>query len=396
MFIDQIKIQVKSGKGGDGCISFRREKYVPRGGPDGGDGGKGGNVLLEASSKYQSLSHLQYISHFKAGNGQNGRGKNQHGKDGKSIIIRVPQGTVVYKIPTSSRLATNGSRSPKIESRIQNPEVVGELIKDRESLLLAKGGKGGKGNTNFKTSKNRAPRIHQPGEMGESVNLLLELKLIADVGLVGYPNAGKSTLLSRISNATPKIADYPFTTLTPNLGVAQIDYHKLTIADIPGIIAGAHKGKGLGLEFLRHIERTRVLIFVLDVTQDPLSDYNTLKEEIREYNPSILKKPSIIALNKIDLMENNELQILQRESKCDNLIAPTRLRREKIMNYFALGGLRDAVLISALRGDGIDELFAELKKKITIPDGGDRASNFAASDLAHKLLTEKTFPAKNG
>ncbi len=313
MFIDRIKIQVKSGKGGDGCISFRREKYVPRGGPDGGDGGQGGDVLLKASSKYPSLSHLHHILHFKAGNGQNGRGKNQHGKNGKNVVISVPQGTVVYTVESTQKLS-----------------LLGELIRQGESLVVAKGGLGGIGNTSFKTSKNRAPRIRKVGEPGKSLSLLLELKLIADVGLVGYPNAGKTTLLSQISNAKPKIASYPFTTLTPNLGVAYVDDKKLTIADIPGIIDGAHKGKGLGLEFLRHIERTHLLIFVLDVTRDPAGDYNTLRNEIREYNPRILEKPSIVVLNKIDLVGNYKL--------------------------------KEAIPISALRGDGIDKLRAELMR----------------------------------
>ena len=326
MFIDRIKIQVKSGKGGDGCISFRREKYVPRGGPDGGDGGQGGDVLLKASSKYPSLSHLYHISHFKAGNGQNGKGKNQHGKNGKNIIISVPQGTVAYTVESTQKLS-----------------LLGELIRQGESLVVANGGMGGIGNTSFKTSKNRAPRIRKVGEPGKSLSLLLELKLIADVGLVGYPNAGKTTLLSQISNAKPKIASYPFTTLTPNLGVAYIDDKKLTIADIPGIIDGAHKGKGLGLEFLRHIERTHLLIFVLDVTRDdPLSDYNALRNEIREYNPRILEKPSIVVLNKIDLVRNCKLL----EESCRRL-----LRSGK-----------GAISISALKGDGIDKLRAELMR----------------------------------
>ncbi len=322
MFIDQIKIHVKSGKGGDGCVSFRREKYIPRGGPDGGDGGLGGDVILKASYKRPNLSHLYHIPSFKAGNGQNGRGKKQYGKNGNDLVIQVPKGTVVYKLETS-----------------HEKSLLGELMQDEESLTVLKGGKSGRGNARFKSPEDRAPLTWEAGEREKSIKLLLELKLIADVGLVGYPNAGKSTLLSQLSNAKPKIASYPFTTLAPNLGVAHIEDKNFTIADIPGIIDGAHEGKGLGLKFLRHIERTRTLIFVLDVTKDFLNDYNTLREELKKYNPRILKKQSIIVLNKTDLIKNKHPQII---------------------NY----KFKNAISISALNGTGIDKLRTKLNKEL--------------------------------
>jgi GTP-binding protein len=311
MFIDRIKIRVEGGKGGDGCVSFRREKFVPRGGPDGGDGGKGGDVILIVEKSYKSLSHLYYKSIFKAQNGEHGKGKNLYGKNGNNLIIKVPQGTMVYK----------------------ENKLIGDLVEPGESIIVAKGGKGGRGNTRFKTSTNRAPRKRECGGVGEKATIMLELKLIADIGLVGYPNVGKSTLLARISNSKPKIANYPFTTITPNLGTLNIGYKKITVADIPGIIKDAHKGKGLGLEFLRHIERTSVLIFVLDITKEPIKDYETLRNEIREYNPKILAKPSVVVLNKIDLVQEIPKFLIKKE----------------------------VIPISALNGDGINKLLLTLR-----------------------------------
>ncbi|MCK4353234.1 GTPase ObgE [candidate division WOR-3 bacterium] len=313
MFLDQIRIRVEGGKGGDGCVSFRREKYVPRGGPDGGEGGKGGDVILEACENLNSLYHLYYTPYLKAKHGGHGKGKNSRGKDRENLIVKVPPGTIVYEQNDSKKLLID--------------------LNLGDSFIVAKGGKGGRGNTAFKSSTNRVPRIRELGEEGEKKTLLLELKLIADVGFVGYPNAGKSTLLARISNAKPKIASYPFTTLTPNLGVRYINNQKVTFADIPGIIEDAHKGKGLGLDFLRHIERTGILIFILDITKNPLSDYKTLKNEIKEHNPFILKKPQVIVLNKIDLI------------------------KKKIP-------IEDAIYISALKGDGIENLLSRLKEKL--------------------------------
>ncbi|MDI6840714.1 MAG: GTPase ObgE [bacterium] len=313
MFLDRVKVIVKAGKGGDGCISFRREKYIPKGGPDGGDGGDGGNVVLEVDRNLNTLYHLYFTPHIKAENGQQGKGKNMHGKNGIDKVIRVPPGTVVYNCRGGV-----------------TPSLLADLTYTGERFIAAKGGKGGRGNTRFKTATNQAPRERELGEQGEAKTLLLELKLIADVGLVGYPNAGKSTLLSKVSNAKPKIAEYPFTTLKPNLGVTYIDDKKITFADIPGIIEDAHKGKGLGLDFLRHIERTRVIIYILDITQNPVAQYKSLKDEIREYNPIILKKPYIVGVNKIDLMKT------------------------KI-------AIKDAIYISALKGDGIETLISRLK-----------------------------------
>jgi GTP-binding protein len=282
-FVDQVTIEVIAGDGGDGCISFRREKFVPRGGPDGGNGGDGGSVYLIGKSNLQTLADLEYHCRYKAQRGAHGKGFHRDGKRGEDIYVPVPLGTDVYDADTG--------------------EILGEIIKPEQVLLVARGGKGGRGNAAFATSVNRAPRIREKGNPGEHRRLKLILRLIADVGLVGLPNAGKSTLLSRLTAAHPKIADYPFTTLTPNLGVCKTESINFTIADMPGIIKGASEGKGLGLIFLRHIERTRVIIYVIDIsTHDPKGDLNTLKEEIRTYNPEILKKRQIVVFNKIDLI----------------------------------------------------------------------------------------------
>ena len=283
MFIDKVKVYVRAGDGGNGCVSFRREKYVPRGGPDGGDGGKGGDVIVEVDKNLNNLVHLFYKRHHKAGRGEHGRGSNEHGRNGEDAIIKVPPGTVIYELKDNKTI------------------FVADLVKPGERVVVARGGKGGRGNARFVTPVNQAPRYCEPGAPGEEKTLILELKLIADIGLVGFPNAGKSTLLSVLTNAKPKIAEYPFTTLTPNLGVIDFGDKKITLADIPGIIEGAHEGKGLGLDFLRHIERTRALIYILDATRNPFNDLVNLQNEIREYNPHILKKPYIIVINKIDL-----------------------------------------------------------------------------------------------
>ncbi len=311
MFVDKVKVFVKAGRGGDGCISFRREKFVPKGGPDGGDGGNGGNVIVRGNKHLNNLNHLFFKKHWFAGDGEHGRGKNQHGAKGEDCIIEVPTGTVIY----------------------EGDKLIGEILYDGQEIIVAKGGKGGRGNTHFKSPTRQAPRIRERGKPGEEKWLTFELKLIADVGIVGLPNAGKSTLLKCISNAEPKIADYPFTTLSPNLGVVEIDHKRITFADIPGIIEGAHEGKGLGLDFLRHIERTKVLLYLLDITSDPARDFAILQNEIREYNPMILKKPYIIALNKIDLVK----EIIKFD---------------------------EAIPISALKVTGIDELLKRIKEKI--------------------------------
>jgi GTP-binding protein len=285
-FIDEAVIHVSAGDGGPGCVSFRREKYVPRGGPDGGEGGKGGNVVLRASSRRRTLQQFRYKRHFKAANGGAGQGRQKTGKDGESVYIEVPPGTLV-------RDAESG-------------RVLKDLTAGDETLLAARGGAGGRGNRRFATSTNRAPRHAQPGLKGESRSLHLELKLLADVGIIGCPNAGKSTLISRISAARPKIADYPFTTLTPSLGVVTPKSGEpFVVADIPGLIEGAHRGAGLGDRFLRHVERTRILLHVIDAAEiepdDPLAAYAVINRELAGYQAALCEKPQLVVLNKTDL-----------------------------------------------------------------------------------------------
>jgi len=288
MFIDEAEIVVRSGKGGDGMVHFHREKFVPRGGPDGGDGGQGGDVILEVKLSLNTLQAFRHISHYIAKDGKNGGPNNMSGKSADDLIISVPPGTVVYDADTG--------------------QLVGDLTKANERLILCKSGRGGRGNQHFATSRNQAPRTAEKGEPGEEKRLKLELKLIADIGLIGVPNAGKSTLLSVLTNATPKIAPYPFTTLEPNLGVADIDDHtSVVLADIPGLIEGASHGVGLGHDFLRHIQRTRVLIHLLDgLSKDPVADYSQINSELSLFDPNLAKKPQIVALNKIDQPEVQE------------------------------------------------------------------------------------------
>jgi len=310
-FIDRVRIWVEGGRGGDGCISFRREKYVPRGGPDGGNGGDGGDVILEVDPNLNTLIDYVFKRHFKAGRGAHGKGKNQTGRKGEDIILKVPPGTLVY----------------------EDGRLLGELLTPGDRLVVARGGKGGRGNAAFKSSTNQAPRVAERGQPGEKKTLILELKLLADIGLVGYPNAGKSTLLRRLTDARPKVAAYPFTTLTPILGTLIGANRHIIIADIPGIIDGAHMGKGLGIEFLRHIERTRLLLYVLDITQNPMDQFTALQNELREYNPLLLQKPYIIAINKIDLVPDYDT-----------------LKEQFPQAHF----------ISALKRTGIDELRATI------------------------------------
>ncbi len=282
-FIDQVEIDVHAGNGGDGCLSFRREKYVPRGGPDGGDGGEGGSIVLVGDPHVTTLLDYNYRRQFQAERGARGQGANKSGRAGGTLHLRAPLGTVV-------KSATD--------------EVIGEVLEAGQNLVVARGGRGGRGNATFKSSTNQAPRRVEPGGVGESRRLRLELKLLADVGLVGKPNAGKSTLLAAISAATPKIADYPFTTLSPVLGVVRVDDStSFVLADLPGLIEGAHAGRGLGLEFLRHIERTRVLVFVLDATADVAADLQMLQGELDSYAVPLGQRPAMIALNKVDLLD---------------------------------------------------------------------------------------------
>lgn len=294
MFIDFAKITVRSGKGGNGAVAFRREKYVPKGGPAGGNGGDGGSVYLVADRNINTLLDFKYKKIFVAENGEQGGSSLKDGKSGKDIYIKVPVGTVV-----------------KLED---TEEILFDLSYDGQVELVAKGGKGGKGNANFATPTRQAPRFAEEGKLGEEKKLILELKLIADVGLVGFPNAGKSTLISRISAAKPKIADYPFTTLEPVLGIVNFkDFHSFTVADIPGIIEGAHQGKGLGIQFLRHIERTRILLFLIDITsKDYKKDFKVLYNELKEYSPKLLEKKILVSFSKADLIEEKEIKKLSK------------------------------------------------------------------------------------
>ncbi len=327
MFIDYAKIYVKAGDGGDGCVAFRREKYVPKGGPSGGDGGNGGNVVIYASKHIHTLLDFRYHHEYKAERGQNGQGSNMTGKTGKDSIVKVPVGTLILDGDTGEPLA--------------------DMIADQQSVVIASGGKGGRGNTHFKSATNQTPRMCEEGVKGEERNLVLELKLIADVGLVGMPNAGKSTLLSRISAAHPKIADYPFTTLKPQLGIVKVrEGQNFVAADIPGLIEGAHLGKGLGTQFLRHIERTKVLLVMLDATSENLkSDYQTLVNELASYGNELELKPRVLIYTKSDLLTEKF----------------KGLSKQKIKNTRTL-------LISSITGQNLDELkqilWDELQKNL--------------------------------
>jgi len=285
-FIDEARITVQSGKGGAGCVSLRREKYIPKGGPDGGDGGRGGDVILKATTKKRTLYHLQFQKLYKAKNGSGGQGNNRAGKGGEDLILELPPGTLVIDADTG--------------------DLLKDLVDLDEVFVVAAGGRGGLGNARFKSSTNRTPRFAQPGEPGQTLNLRLELKLLADVGIVGLPNAGKSTLVSALSSARPKIADYPFTTLTPNLGVVRTNRREpFIIADIPGLIEGAHTGTGLGIRFLRHVERTRILLHLVDAAaidpDHPLKDLDTVNRELHQYSPALAEKPQLVVLNKMDV-----------------------------------------------------------------------------------------------
>ncbi len=289
-FIDYVKIHCKSGKGGAGSTHFRREKFVDKGGPDGGDGGRGGHIILRGNSQLWTLLHLRYQKHIKAENGVPGGGSRSTGAQGKDVILEVPLGTVIRDEETG--------------------EILAEITKNNEEKIILEGGRGGLGNSHFKNSVQQTPRYSQPGEPGNESWLILELKVLADVGLVGFPNAGKSTLLSVMSAAKPEIASYPFTTLTPNLGVVQYhDYKSFIIADIPGIIEGASEGKGLGLRFLRHIERNSILLFVVSAeSENVLEEYETLLNELKQYNPELLDKKRVLGISKIDILQDEDLE----------------------------------------------------------------------------------------
>src|SRR5438874_5314777 len=295
MFIDEAKIKVKAGDGGNGCMAFRREKFVPRGGPSGGDGGKGGDVIMESSERHNTLVHFRFNPEHKAQRGRHGEGSNKTGREGEDVVLKVPVGTILYDNETGER--------------------VHDFSTPDETIIIARGGRGGRGNAQFATSTHQAPRECEPGRPGEERAYRLELKLLADVALVGFPNVGKSTLISRISAARPKIADYPFTTLEPNLGVVSIGdpsepgYNSFVVADIPGLIEGAHTGAGLGTQFLRHIERTRLLVHLIDVSDssgrpDPVQDFDVIQRELESFGAGLEEKPMIVVASKIDALQN--------------------------------------------------------------------------------------------
>jgi len=314
-FIDYIKIFCKSGNGGSGSSHFRREKFVPKGGPDGGDGGNGGNIILKGNSQLWTLLHLRYTKHLTAENGGDGSGSKKHGKDGKNIIIEVPLGTIAKSD--------------------ENDEKILEILNDNEEKVLLEGGIGGLGNFHFKSATNQSPHYSQSGKKGSEKKITLELKVLADVGLVGFPNAGKSTLLSTISKAKPKIGDYPFTTITPNLGVIPFKEDKsFVMADIPGIIEGASEGKGLGIRFLRHIERNSILLFTIPVDSEINKEFDLLVNELKKYNERLMKKEIIVAITKCDLIPKEELKKLRLKIKHDVILISslTNFNLEKLKN----------------------------------------------------------------
>jgi GTP-binding protein len=360
-FIDEAVIRVSGGHGGPGCVSFRRETFVPRGGPDGGDGGEGGSVIFVASIQLSTLQDFRFKRVYDAPAGNNGSGCNRAGRDGEDIRVRIPVGTVIRDSETG--------------------EILKDFTEDKEEWIACKGGRGGKGNSHFVTSTFQAPKFAQPGEAGEAKSLRLELKLLADVGILGYPNAGKSTLISRISAAKPKIADYPFTTLVPNLGVVSFpDYESLVVADIPGLIEGAHRGLGLGHKFLKHLERTRFFIHLLDgaklldvatrpsdeqndlvvqITDELLHYYQVIRKELGLFNEALLHRPELVVINKAELFDSNP-EILEKARK--------RLRDQ----LFALRGQMPAqdepLLISCVSGKGIPELLTAMRRQVKNPE----------------------------
>ncbi|HST31057.1 MAG TPA: GTPase ObgE [Chthoniobacterales bacterium] len=346
MFVDRIKVFAQAGSGGRGSVSFRREKFVPKGGPDGGDGGRGGDVILRADRHVDNLSSLFYEPIVKAKNGGHGMGKKMHGRSAPDKVVKVPVGTIVYRTAETGNRKDEDASSvdpSSIRSPLSSIDPIVDLTRDGQEFLLCEGGAGGKGNVHFKSSRNRAPRQYTEGNEGESGHFLLELRTIADAGLIGYPNAGKSTLLRKISAARPKVASYPFTTLHPIIGVVELsEYRRITIADIPGLIEGAHKGVGLGHEFLRHITRCRIFLFVVDTAgsegRNPLEDIQNLRRELDLYDSRLSERPWFIVANKMDLPSAEE-----------NLKA-MRKKFPKI----------EVVAISAGQGEGIDEIKKDL------------------------------------
>jgi GTP-binding protein len=355
MFVDEVDIHVIAGSGGAGCLSFRREKFIPRGGPDGGDGGAGGSVFIVAAPTKNTLVDFRFHPEFKARRGGHGEGSNRTGKTSDDVEIVVPIGTLVFE------KSADGERGM----------LLVDLAEDGQRVIVAKGGRGGRGNARFTSSTNRAPRRTEPGEDGEVKDLRLQLKLIADVGLVGFPNAGKSTLISRISAAKPKIADYPFTTLVPNLGVVALSGDRsFVVADVPGLIKGAHEGVGLGHQFLRHIERTKVLVHLVDVSgssgRDPIEDFDTITEELRLFDPKVAAKPQIVVANKIDAVDDAaDVKALERH------VRRVRLQPDQRRLQF--------LRISAVTGEGIDTLLEAAWRQIAIVRASDAAAGKAGA-----------------
>jgi len=358
MFIDEAKIRVKAGDGGNGCMAFRREKFVPRGGPSGGDGGKGGDVVMESSERHNTLVHFRFNPEHTAGRGRHGEGSNRTGREGGDVVLKVPVGTIVYDDETG--------------------EKAFEFTKADERFVIARGGRGGRGNARFATSVHQAPREHEEGRPGEERTLRLELKLLADVGLVGYPNVGKSTLISRISAARPKIADYPFTTLQPNLGVVAVgdapNEISFVVADIPGLIEGAHQGAGLGTQFLRHIERTRLLVHLVDVSDsggrpDPVKDFEVIMGELSSFGAGLENKPMLLAASKCDIANKEKLAKLKRYAKSHGL---------------------ELFPISAVTGDGVEKLNYAIAKKVeevrraAVAESGEKAGLSTCESFANE------------
>lgn len=339
MFVDQVNVTLRAGNGGHGCLSFRRERGVPKGGPDGGCGGNGGNIFLVSDKNINSLAYFRYHPINKAGRGAHGEGGNRHGRSGDDVYLKVPVGTIAREK--------------------DREKILFDFVEDNQKFLAAKGGRGGRGNASFATSTRRAPKFREEGKPGDEKALTLELKLIADVGLIGFPNVGKSTLISKISAAKPVVADYPFTTLVPNLGVVDIgEFRSFVVADVPGLIEGAHLGHGLGIKFLKHVQRTKVLAHLVDISpyssRDPVQDYATVILELEKFDASLTRRPQILVANKIDLL-GEETQRLEKLRS---------LAREKDLPFFA---------ISALKGEGIRPLISAMAKELE--SSGDRVSS---------------------
>jgi len=334
MFVDQVKVSLFAGGGGNGCLSFRHERGVPKGGPDGGHGGQGGSIYLVADESIKSLAYFRFHPIQKARRGAHGQGSKRHGKRGTDLILKVPVGTVVREV--------------------DQDEIKFDLMQPQQVCLIAAGGKGGKGNSAFATSTNQAPRIFEEGQPGDEAEYILELKLIADVGLVGFPNVGKSTLISKVSAAKPVIADYPFTTLVPNLGVVDVgEFQSFVMADIPGLIEGAHEGHGLGIRFLKHVERTKILVHLVDISpyteRDPVEDYHTVMRELEAFDTKLAARPQILVANKIDLLGEDENRVQQLKE----------LAEQKNLPFFA---------VSAIKAKGLKELVNALARKLGLKE----------------------------